>query len=268
MDMKGTPTSGSQPLSRDPIESSSDTLLLALSALPVSNPLIWEEYAMGELQLKASPQLKLQWDMDASRFPVQRFFKRILDVVLAGTALLVLSPVLSLMCALIAWESPGHPIFTQTRVGRGGRLFKLYKLRTMVSDAEQLKDQLLAQNELDGPVFKMKHDPRVTKLGRFLRKSSLDELPQLWNVIKGDMSLVGPRPALPHEAVQWEEWQAERLGVEQGCTCIWQVSGRNHIGFDDWMQMDVAYVRQWNLRLDFILIFKTIWVMVTGRGAY
>ena len=268
MEQKTPPSSGSTPLPMAYTPEPLDGITLDLSALPQAQPILWQEFQMGELQLKASQNLRMQWDLDASRFPVQRFLKRFLDIVLSGCALLLLAPFMALFALLIFKESPGHPIFTQVRVGRGGRLFTLYKLRTMVVEAETLKEQLLAHNEVDGPVFKMKQDPRVTRIGRFLRKTSLDELPQLWNVLKGDMSLVGPRPALPHEALQWEEWQAERLGVEQGCTCIWQVSGRNQLSFEEWMQLDVQYVRNWSLRMDLLLMLKTILVMVSGRGAY
>ncbi|MCX6130529.1 MAG: sugar transferase, partial [Proteobacteria bacterium] len=132
----------------------------------------------------------------------------------------------------------------------------------------ELKQSLMAQNELDGPVFKIRNDPRVTRVGQILRKTSIDELPQLCNYLIGDMSLVGPRPALPSEVLQWEKWQYRRLLVEQGCTCIWQVSGRNNLSFIEWMRLDMEYVYNWSLWMDIRLIILTIWVMLTGKGAY
>jgi exopolysaccharide biosynthesis polyprenyl glycosylphosphotransferase len=205
---------------------------------------------------------------EAVQRPVQRFLKRFMDIVLAGAALIFLAPLVAVIISAIKLDSKGPIYFSQTRVGRGGRLFRLHKFRTMVTNAEDLKKTLLEQNESDGPAFKIRNDPRVTRVGRFLRKTSLDELPQLWNVLIGDMSLVGPRPALPSEVIHWEKWQCRRLVVEQGCTCIWQVSGRSNLSFKEWMRMDMDYVYNWSLWLDIKLILLTIWVMLTGRGAY
>ncbi len=199
---------------------------------------------------------------------VQRFVKRLIDLFGASAALVLLSPFLFLLGILIRLDSKGPAFYSQTRVGKEGRLFRFHKFRTMRPDADALKVTLMHQNEADGPAFKMKNDPRVTRIGKFLRKSSLDELPQLWNVVRGDMSLVGPRPALPAEVAQWEPWQYQRLAVEQGCTCIWQVSGRSDTNFQQWMRMDLDYVETWSITLDIGLIFRTIVVMLTGRGAY
>ena len=144
----------------------------------------------------------------------------------------------------------------------------MYKFRSMVVNAEELKEKLAHQNEMSGPMFKMKDDPRVTKVGKFIRKTSLDELPQLWNVLKGDMSLVGPRPSLPKEVVQFEGWMYKRLEVKPGLTCYWQVSGRNNIDFEDWMKLDIKYVEERNLWSDIKLIFKTVLVLFGDKNAH
>lgn len=242
------------------------TKLEGIAALvkPLSLPPLTSE----PIALRLSTKVRKHIEYNSARSVVQRFFKRFLDVVLSGTALIVLSPFLASFALLIKKDSEGPILFSQTRVGKGGRLFRLYKFRTMVQNAEDLKQSLIKYNETDGPAFKMKHDPRVTKLGRFLRRSSLDELPQLWNVLVGDMSLVGPRPALPAEVLEWEPWQFNRLSVEQGCTCIWQVSGRSETSFQEWMEMDLEYVSKWSILLDLTLIVRTILVMINGRGAY
>jgi lipopolysaccharide/colanic/teichoic acid biosynthesis glycosyltransferase len=149
-----------------------------------------------------------------------------------------------------------------------GRIFPMLKFRTMVENAEDLKHELLPKNEQDGPVFKMKTDPRVTRFGRFLRKSSLDELPQLVNVLLGHMSLVGPRPPIPSEVEKYEPWQRRRLSMRPGLTCIWQISGRNEVGFEKWMAMDLEYIDNWSLWLDFKILLKTIPVVLSGRGSH
>ena len=168
---------------------------------------------------------------------------------------------------LIKLESKGEVIFKQKRVGLNGKEFYMYKFRSMVINAEELKEQLESQNEMSGPMFKIKDDPRITKVGKFIRKTSIDELPQLINVIKGDMSLVGPRPSLPKEVKKFEQWMMERLEVKPGLTCIWQISGRNNIDFEDWMKLDIKYVRERSLVLDFKLIFKTIFVLFGDKNA-
>jgi exopolysaccharide biosynthesis polyprenyl glycosylphosphotransferase len=231
-------------------------------------PHVWQTEDLGRENLRFSTEMRRMLSREAVRRPVQRFLKRFMDIVLAGSALIMLAPLVALIILAIKRDNPGPIYFSQTRVGRGGRLFRLHKFRTMVTNAEDLKQTLLAQNESDGPVFKIRNDPRVTRVGRLLRKTSLDELPQLWNVLIGDMSLVGPRPALPSEVIHWEKWQCRRLVVEQGCTCIWQVSGRSNLSFKEWMRMDMEYVYNWSLWLDLKLILLTIWVMLTGRGAY
>jgi len=180
--------------------------------------------------------------------PVSLILKRAMDVAVSLVALLISAPLFILPSAfVIRLTSSGPVVFRQKRVGRNGRLFTLYKLRTMKADAERLKESLEARNEVDGPAFKMKNDPRVTGVGRILRKLSIDELPQLWNVLRGDMSLVGPRPPLPAEVAKYERWQRRRLSMRPGITCIWQVSGRSDVGFNRWMEMDLEYIDNWSL---------------------
>jgi lipopolysaccharide/colanic/teichoic acid biosynthesis glycosyltransferase len=163
-------------------------------------------------------------------------------------------------------EDGGPVFFHQKRIGLNGRQFHCYKFRTMVVNAESLQKELLDKNEQEGPVFKIKNDPRITKIGRFLRKTSLDELPQFMNVLKGEMSVVGPRPPIPEEVKKYKRWQQRRLSMKPGITCIWQVSGRNSIPFDQWMKMDMQYIDTWSLKLDIIIILKTIKVVLMGDG--
>jgi lipopolysaccharide/colanic/teichoic acid biosynthesis glycosyltransferase len=168
----------------------------------------------------------------------------------------------------IKLTSGGNVLFRQTRCGLNGRFFTLYKFRTMVEDAEERRAGLLHLNEMKGgPVFKLKSDPRVTWFGRFLRRYSLDELPQLWNVLRGDMSLVGPRPPIPEEVAQYQRWQRRRLAMKPGLTCLWQVSGRNELDFDRWMQLDLEYIDSWSPWLDFKILLRTIPAVLSGKGA-
>ena len=199
--------------------------------------------------------------------PLQLWLKRLFDIVASGAALVVLSPLLLATAAVIKLTSPGPILFRQERVGLHGRTFNMLKFRSMVVDADALKARLLAQNEQTGPVFKMMRDPRVTAVGRFIRKYSIDELPQLVSVLRGDMSIVGPRPPIPSEVRKYEAWQRRRLSVRPGLTCVWQVSGRNTIGFRDWMLLDMRYIDHWSLAQDFALILRTVPVVLTGRGA-
>ncbi len=194
--------------------------------------------------------------------------KRWFDVFASLVGIVVLSPFLLLVAILIKLTSRGPVIFTQQRVGKGGRIFRIFKFRTMYRDADLRKRDLLIYNEMSGPAFKIKNDPRVTKLGRFLRKYSIDELPQLINILKGDMSLVGPRPALIGEAKSWDSSYYKRLAVDQGLTCIWQISGRNDLTFQQWMDMDLEYVNSCSFSLDIKLILKTMLVVFSGQGAY
>ena len=198
---------------------------------------------------------------------IYNLFKRIIDVVGSLCGLILLSPLLLVVGILIRLDSKGPIIFAQKRVGLNGKEFKMYKFRSMVVNAEELKDKLKANNEMSGPMFKMKDDPRITKIGRFIRKTSIDELPQLINILKGDMSLVGPRPSLPKEVKEFEPWMLERLEVKPGLTCYWQVMGRNTIDFEDWMKLDIKYVKERNLWLDIKLIFKTFFVLFGDENA-
>lgn len=192
--------------------------------------------------------------------------KTMIDYIGAGAGVILLSPLMLLIALLIKLTSRGPVLFTQIRSGLNGREFPLYKFRTMVINAEELKSKLAQNNEMDGPVFKMKNDPRVTRIGSFLRKSSLDELPQLFNILRGEMSLVGPRPPLPIEVEQYQLWQRRRLSMKPGLTCIWQVSGRNDISFDNWMKMDLEYIDNWSLLFDLKLIGITVKEMLLGKG--
>jgi exopolysaccharide biosynthesis polyprenyl glycosylphosphotransferase len=193
--------------------------------------------------------------------------KRVMDVIASIIGLTLLSPLLVIVSILIKLESKGPIIFSQKRVGVDGKSFNMYKFRSMVVNAEELKKDLQHKNEMSGPMFKMKDDPRITRIGRFIRKTSIDELPQLLNVLKGDMSLVGPRPSLPDEVKEFETWMLERLEVKPGLTCYWQVMGRNEIDFEDWMKLDVRYVREKNIWVDIKLIFKTFFVLFGDKNA-
>jgi exopolysaccharide biosynthesis polyprenyl glycosylphosphotransferase len=193
--------------------------------------------------------------------------KRSFDILASAAALTFLAPLLLATAALVKLTSRGPVFFRQERVGLLGRKFQMLKFRSMVANAEELKARLLAANEQSGPVFKMRHDPRVTAVGRFIRKYSIDELPQLVNVLRGDMSVVGPRPPLPSEVRSYEAWQLRRLSMRPGLTCVWQVSGRNEISFRDWMLLDMRYIDHWSLAHDFGLILRTLPVVLTGRGA-
>jgi exopolysaccharide biosynthesis polyprenyl glycosylphosphotransferase len=199
--------------------------------------------------------------------PTQMALKRGFDILSSAFALWLLIPLLLVVTLLVKLTSRGPLLFRQVRVGLHGRPFRMLKFRTMVENAEALKAELAAHNEMDGPVFKMKRDPRITPVGRFLRKFSIDELPQLLNVLRGDMSIVGPRPPVPNEVAKYEPWQRRRLSVRPGLTCIWQVSGRNEISFEQWMYMDLQYIDNWSFLKDVSLILKTFPVVLTGRGA-
>ncbi len=187
------------------------------------------------------------------------FLRRLRDIVFSLLALILLSPVMLIVAIIVFIECPkANPIFVQERVGLNGKVFKLYKFRSMIPDAEEKLGDLLAFNEMEGNAFKIKNDPRITKVGRFLRMTSLDELPQLFNIIKGDMSIVGPRPPLPREVAEYDEYELQRLYVTPGLTCYWQIlPDRNEVSFDKWVELDIKYINERSLKTDFIIILKT-----------
>lgn len=195
-------------------------------------------------------------------------FRRMQDIILSVLALLVLWPVMLIIALAVVIDSPGaSPVFVQTRVGRDGKEFKFYKFRSMIPNAEAKLESLLDQNEMDGPAFKIKEDPRITRVGKFIRKTSIDELPQLVNIIRGDMSIVGPRPPLPREVAQYDEYAMQRLYVTPGLTCYWQIQPhRNDLSFDEWLELDLQYIRQCSVLGDWKIIFKTFGAVLLARG--
>ena len=194
--------------------------------------------------------------------------KRIIDIIGSLAGLIFLSPLFLIVAILIKLEDPkGKVFFSQERNGKYPATFKMYKFRSMVHNAEELLEKLKDQNEQTGPVFKMQEDPRITRVGKFIRKTSIDELPQLFNVLMGDMSLVGPRPPIPREVEQYTTYQMQRLGVKPGLTCLWQVGGRNSVDFDGWVELDIEYIKNRSLWLDIKLIIKTVFVLFGDRNA-
>lgn len=202
------------------------------------------------------------------QLPVADMQRRFLDITVAGSALVLLSPLLALTALAIKADSRGPVLFSQTRVGRNGKEFRIFKFRSMTTDAETRRDALLASSDREGVCFKSRHDPRVTRVGRFIRRFSIDELPQILNVLRGEMAIVGPRPALPCEVAAYPARALGRLAVKPGITGVWQVSGRATIGFDQMVEMDLSYADSRTLMLDLILILKTFGAVTSGRGAY
>ncbi len=194
--------------------------------------------------------------------------KRAVDVVGSIILLILFSPILLATALAVKLTSPGPVIFKHQRIGGNGREFKFYKFRSMRPSAEEERSLLDDQNEVDGPVFKMRSDPRITPVGRFIRRTSIDELPQFWNVLIGDMSLVGPRPPLPQEVEQYSDWERQRLAVPPGVTGIWQVSGRSDLDFETWVSMDIQYIEEWRPWLDVSLMVRTVPAVLSRRGAY
>ncbi|MCE5240701.1 sugar transferase [bacterium] len=194
--------------------------------------------------------------------------KRVIDVIGAGFALLFLGLPMALVALAIKLESRGPVLYGQTRLGENGLPFRFLKFRSMVANAESIRADLEAVNEASGPVFKIRRDPRITRVGRWIRRTSLDETPQLFHVLMGQMSLVGPRPPLPEEVENYEPWQRERLAIRPGLTCIWQISGRSDIPFERWVELDIEYVRRRSLWLDLKILLLTIPAVLSGRGAY
>lgn len=201
-----------------------------------------------------------------------RFFyhlvKRIFDFVAATCGLIILSPLMLVIAFLVKKEDHGPVFYKQIRVGRNGKLFKMYKFRSMFVNADQMLDKLKDQNDVEGPMFKMKNDPRITKIGHFIRKHSLDELPQFFNVIKGDMSLVGPRPPLQSEVAEYSEYDKQRLYVIPGCTGLWQATKRNEVGFSEMVQLDIEYIQKANFIFDLWIIWKTVKILIKPNGSY
>jgi exopolysaccharide biosynthesis polyprenyl glycosylphosphotransferase len=193
--------------------------------------------------------------------------KRLLDIAVSGVLLALHAPLLALVAAAVKLDSKGPVFFRQVRVGYNGRPFNCLKFRTMVQDAEQRKASLAGQNEMDGPVFKIRNDPRITRLGKILRKTSFDELPQLTSVLKGDMSLVGPRPPVPREVAQYQLGDLRRLSMKPGITCLWQVNGRSNLSFKKWMELDRQYIDEWSLWLDMKILARTVLAVAKGTGA-
>ena len=198
---------------------------------------------------------------------VYNFLKRSIDIIGAILGLIFAVPIIIIVGILIKLESKGPIIFSQKRIGINKKEFNMYKLRSMVVNAEDLKEKLQSKNEMSGPMFKIKDDPRITKVGKFIRKTSIDELPQLFNVLKGDMSLVGPRPSLPKEVEKFDPWMLKRLEVKPGLTCYWQVMGRNAIDFENWMKLDVKYINERSIWVDIKLICKTFFVLFGDENA-
>ena len=229
---------------------------LANGYAPGATPAAWAVGTFAGTREEAPPSLYI------------RYGKRALDVVGALIGIIVTSPLLGLAALAVKLESRGPVLYKSKRVGRGGHIFTFYKLRSMVNGADRHRHTLSHLNETNGPVFKMMRDPRVTRVGRFLRTTSIDELPQLFNVLSGDMSLVGPRPPLAEEVAQYEPWQLRRLEVRPGITCLWQISGRSRIGFQEWMRLDLEYIRKQSFGLDLRILVRTIPAVLSREGAY
>jgi exopolysaccharide biosynthesis polyprenyl glycosylphosphotransferase len=198
----------------------------------------------------------------------ERHGKRLFDIVLAALLLIALAPVLLVVMIAIKLDSRGPVLYRSTRCGQGGKPFTFYKLRSMHNGSHASRSQLMHLNEMDGPVFKLANDPRITRVGRILRRTSIDEVPQLWNVLRGDMSLIGPRPPIPEEVVQYTTYEMRRLSVKPGLTCLWQVKGRSTLGFDEWMRLDIEYIRHRSFALDLKILLLTVPAVLSCRGAY
>ena len=221
-----------------------------------------------ESTISAAPQISIDREKTLRSHRRYWVLRRAQDIVFSLLALILLAPLALLISLAIVLDSPGDgAIFRQRRVGRDGKLFWLYKFRTMCPDAEEQLNELLSQNQMDGPVFKIKDDPRITRVGRFLRKTSLDELPQLLNVLRGDMSIVGPRPALPWEVELYSDYQRQRLYVTPGLSCYWQIAPhRNEMSFDEWVALDLKYIQERSFWVDWKIIFLTVRAMLMKYG--
>ena len=219
------------------------------------------------MKLLESKVVLLNRDKIKSRF-IYHSIKRIFDIVAAACGIIILSPLMIIIAVLIKGEDHGPIFYKQVRVGKNGKTFEMYKFRSMFVNAYQMLAELREQNDVDGPMFKMKKDPRITKIGHFIRKHSLDELPQFINVIKGDMSLVGPRPPLPSEVAKYSDYDKQRLYVIPGCTGLWQATERNEVGFNEMVQLDINYIKRSGFLLDLWIIWKTIEIVIKPNGSY
>lgn len=219
------------------------------------------------MNLSESKVVLLNKDKIRSRF-VFHSMKRLFDIVATTCGIVILSPLMIIIAVLIKAEDHGPVFYKQVRVGKNGKTFKMYKFRSMFVNADKMLDKLKEQNDVDGPMFKMKDDPRVTKIGHFIRKHSLDELPQFLNVLKGDMSLVGPRPPLPSEVAEYSEYDKQRLLVIPGCTGLWQVTERNEVGFNEMVQLDIQYIKRASFMFDLWIIWKTVEIVIKPNGSY
>lgn len=224
--------------------------------------------SMGQMRFHSIGYISLLEYYNKGIHGADLFTKRATDILLSGLGLLLLSPLFLILAIVIKLTSRGPVFYVSRRCGKDKRIFNFYKFRSMVKDAEKILDKLQDKNEMDGPVFKIKNDPRITKIGGFIRRFSVDELPQLWNVFKGDMSLVGPRPPIPEEVEKYEDWQLRRLEIKPGITCLWQIQGRNEISFRQWVDLDIWYIDHWSLWLDLKILFQTIPVVIGRKGAY
>lgn len=219
------------------------------------------------MKLLESKVVLLNRDKIKSRF-IYHGIKRIFDIVAAACGIIILSPLMIIIAVLIKIEDHGPIFYKQVRVGKNGKTFKMYKFRSMFVNADQMLAELKEQNDVEGPMFKMKDDPRITKIGHFIRKHSLDELPQFLNVIKGDMSLVGPRPPLPSEVAEYSDYDKQRLYVIPGCTGLWQTTERNEVGFNEMVQLDIEYIQRASFVFDLWIIWKTVEIIIKPNGSY
>ena len=226
------------------------------------------QMSLSMVKMQSVAGIPMLTPSDSQLSPWAQLFKRGVDVLGSALGLLILSPLLAIIALAIRLDSPGPVIFSQPRVGRQGKLFKVYKFRTMVKDADQIKDQLRHLNEAQGPMFKIRADPRITRVGHFLRRTSLDELPQFWNSLLGDMSLVGPRPALPEEVADYADWHRQRLATAPGITGLWQISGRSDLTFEEMVLLDIYYIENWSPLLDLSILLRTVPQFIAGSGAY
>ena len=245
------------------------TIVKAPTSIPVASTR--ESAKLEERSVRRLSLMRNAQAYDGERLGY-RFVKRCFDIVFSAVVIAVAFVPSLVLCAAIVIESPGCPLYRQRRVGRIGadgkpREFTMWKFRSMCKDADKMKEALLAENEVEGPMFKMKDDPRVTRIGRFIRKHSIDEFPQFLNVLLGDMSVVGPRPPLPREVAQYDEWAMQRLAVKPGLTGPWQVGGRSDVDFDDMVRLDLGYIARRSVAMDLKIILQTITVVFTGRGA-